>query len=399
MPSPKIGLATATIIGMNAVIGSGIFSAPAAMASNVGPAGILAYILVIISVWFIALSFARLSYLFPEEGSFYTYASPWAGHAGGILACCAYLTGLFIAMGLLSQIVSFYLHSLMPNYSSYALGLFVLTTLVILNLFGVILSEWGQRILIVCTVFPLVATTILCLTNINLSYLTPFAPYGFGNVLKATRIVIFGFFGFESATSLFNLVENPRKNVPLALTYTILLVGLLYTLFIASIILSTPPALFNSSDIVVTDILSKTFPTHAWLIMLIHLSIVSAIVGTIHAMIWGSSTLVLALIKKLTSVPARALMHSRLFNQRAAVLLVGFFIFLTYTTLKNLDLFFNLTACCVVFAYIMAMITLLTIKQEWKTGHNIITLAGLATAGLIFMFAAEGLVQEIIKII
>jgi len=59
----KIGLATATIIGMNAMIGSGIFTAPAAMASYVGPAGILAYFFVVVSLWFIALSLSRLDEL------------------------------------------------------------------------------------------------------------------------------------------------------------------------------------------------------------------------------------------------------------------------------------------------------------------------------------------------
>ena len=47
---------TATIIGMNAMIGSGIFTAPAAIASYVGPAGIIAYVFVVLSVWCMALS-------------------------------------------------------------------------------------------------------------------------------------------------------------------------------------------------------------------------------------------------------------------------------------------------------------------------------------------------------
>jgi len=40
----KIGVSTATIIGMNAMIGAGIFTIPATMAAHVGPAGILAFI-------------------------------------------------------------------------------------------------------------------------------------------------------------------------------------------------------------------------------------------------------------------------------------------------------------------------------------------------------------------
>src|ERR1700722_6445072 len=103
MSQQKIGVATATIIGMNAMIGSGIFTAPATMASYVGPAGIIAYLIVIISVWFIAQSLARLAQLYPEEGSFYVYTKQWGGHIMGLIATTAYLIGLIIAMGLLTQ--------------------------------------------------------------------------------------------------------------------------------------------------------------------------------------------------------------------------------------------------------------------------------------------------------
>src|SRR5690606_878530 len=105
----KIGVATATIVGMNAMIGSGIFTTPAALAANVGPAGILAFIFVVISAWFMAQSLARVAYLYPEEGAFYTYAKPWSGHVGGMLASMAYLFGLMIAMGLLAQMSGIYL--------------------------------------------------------------------------------------------------------------------------------------------------------------------------------------------------------------------------------------------------------------------------------------------------
>src|SRR5262245_2205421 len=100
----KIGLMTATIIGMNAMIGSGIFTAPAAIASYVGPAGIVAYIFVVLSVWCMALSLARLAALYPQDGAFYTYTRQWGGHAMGLLAGGFYIFGLIVAMGLLCQV-------------------------------------------------------------------------------------------------------------------------------------------------------------------------------------------------------------------------------------------------------------------------------------------------------
>ncbi|MEX2437693.1 MAG: amino acid permease, partial [Candidatus Babeliales bacterium] len=136
----KIGLATATIVGMNAMIGAGIFSVPAIMASEVGPAGILTYIFVIIAVWFMAQSIARVAQLYPEAGSFYTYTKPWAGHTGGLIAAFSYITGLLIAMGLLAKFAGIFLAWYFPTLSPFTLGLCTLGALTLLNIVGVSLS-------------------------------------------------------------------------------------------------------------------------------------------------------------------------------------------------------------------------------------------------------------------
>lgn len=392
----KIGVATATIVGMNAMIGSGIFTAPATMAAYVGPAGILAYIFVVISVWFLAQSLARMAQLYPEEGSFYVYTKQWAGHTIGMIACFAYLCGLIIAMGLLSQMAGTYLHTIIPSVSAFHLGLITLGLFVLLNMFGVVLSSWGQHILIFCTLFPLIAVTIMCLSKFNPQLLTPFAPYGFTNVLKATRIVIFGFFGFECAASLFNIVQDPEKNVPRALTYSIIIVGTIYTLFVGSIILSTPLHHFSDPLIPLSQTLMQVFPANPWMLWVIHLAILSAILGTIHSMIWSSSNLLTLLAKKLKNPVAKYLESRGFLSAQMSVLLIGIAITIGYTTLKNPNLFFYFTAVFIVFAYMTSIITLLTLRAEWKSKQNIKTLLGLATALMIFFFAAQGLVETIV---
>jgi len=401
----KIGLATATIIGMNAMIGSGIFTAPVALALNVGPAGILSYIFVIGAIWFMANALARLAKLFPEEGSFYTYAKQWGGQTVGMIAITCYFIGLAVGMGLLTRLIGNYLAYLIPALSPSLLSAIVIVCFLLINMFGVGLSRLGQHILIVLTVFPLIALSIMCLFKANLSNLIPFAPYGYLNVLKATRFVIFGFFGFECAASLFNIVKNPERNVPRALTYAILVVGSIYVLFVGSIILSTPiefltdPATHQINPYApITGILLKIFPTHTWIMNIVHLSILSAMIGTVHSMIWSSSHLLLLMVDKVKNKTLHNLKKFGILNARTAVLIVGILMGITCFSLKNIDIFFNITAIGIVFAYLLSMITLLTIPSEWKTGHNFKTIIGIITALAIFYFAAEGLITEIIKL-
>ena len=395
----KIGLSTATITGMNAMIGSGIFAIPAILATTVGPAGILAFIFVVISVWFIAQSLARVAKLFPQEGSFYTYTKQWAGHTMGLISSGSYLVGLLIAMGLLCQIVGHHITYFFPHTSPETLGLMALTTIIIINMFGVSLSQLGQQVLIFFTVLPMFITIILCLTKIDFNLLTPFAPYGFSNILKATQPVLFSFFGFECASALYNSVRNPEKNVPKALTYSILLVGIIYILFVGSILLSTPLTLFATEKTTVPEILNITFPNLPWIATVINISIISAILGTIHSMVWACSSLMLSFFKKMKSTSIKHLITKGTINKATCVALVGIAIFGSFTAIKKMNLFFSLAVTFIVFSYITSITALLFIKQEWKSKQNIKTIFGIITASTIFMFAAKDLVLEITKLI
>ncbi len=385
----KIGLLTATIIGMNAMIGSGIFTAPAALASYVGPAGILAYLFVVAAVWCMALSLARLAELYPQEGSFYIYAKQWGGHYIGLLASGMYIAGLVIAMGLLSRVAGIYLHELIPSLSLEILGATCLIAIVALNMFGVALSQLGQHILIVCTVFPLLAITLLCFFHFDPKNLVPFAPHGFMHVFKATRIVIFGFFGFESAASLYSVLEKPEQNVPRAVTYSIIAVGILYTAFIASLICAVPLSLFSSQSTPLSTVIASAFPSMPWLLSIIHLAILSAVIGTIHSMVWGSSSLLISLSKKISCIESHMCNISTHTQHSIAVFFIGTLIATCFLSIHNLDQFFNLTALFIMGAFILSFITLLLLPKEWKSKRNIITILGLVTASMITYFAAE----------
>ena len=385
-PSDKIGVSTATIVGMNAMIGAGIFALPTMLATNVGPAGILSLAFVAGAVWFMAQSFARVAQLYPQEGSFYTYARQWGGHSAGIAANGFYILGLLIAMGLLAHSAGDHLTHSFPMYSSKMWGLITLGSLTLLNMMGVSLSELGQQVLIVCTVFPLIGTTLMCLTKANLANLTPFAPKGILSVFDATRFAVFGFFGFEASASLFSIIKDPEENLPKAITYSLMAVAILYLAFVAALVLAVPMHLFAQYPGPVTNSLSHVFPEQKWVLTAIHISSLSAILGTLHSMIWASGALLLSFIKKLRVNSTQRLVAHGILNSTTSVLLIGLGIYTSFTTFKD-DMFFNLTALCLLAAFCLSIGTLLTLKKEWESGQNYITVSGFGCAAFIAYFA------------
>ncbi len=392
----KISLSTAVIIGINTMIGSGIFGTTAMLGSKIGPAGIISYIIVFISVWFISQSFARVAYLFPQEGSFYTYAKQWGGHKLGLVTAGAYICGLLTAMGLLSTIASKYIHNLIPSISELHCGLIFLTALTALNLAGAVLSQIGQYILIIFTLYPLVVTTVLCLLNMDIANLTPFMPYGIHSVMAGTKVAMFGLFGFESIASLFKIVEKPERTVPQALRITMLLVGMIYLLFIGSIVLGIPQSIFQENPgLSIPQALALIFPNHALLAQSVGVSIVFSIMGTIHAVIWAISVFLLSYLKFIQYKPLQTMIATNRITQKTTVLIVSTIILSAFLSIENLSIFFSLTNICMLFAFITSITALLFIRQEWKSGQNYITLAGLISALAIFAIALQSFMDNL----
>lgn len=392
--SEKIGVSTATIVGMNAMIGAGIFTISSALAGDVGPGVIISFLFTAVSVWFMAQSFSRVAQLFPQEGSFYTYAKQWSGHVGGLFANACYLAGLLIAMGLLAHAAGAHLVHYFPQFSAQDLGVITLVSLTLLNVMGVSLSTLGQRILIACTVLPLLLTTVMCLFKANPANLFPLMPGGPIPIFKATRVIVFSFFGFEASASLFAVIKNPEQNLPRALTYSLIAVAGLYLAFVVSLVLAVPLDLFQQYPGPVIGPLSHIFTTHQWVLECIHISSVSAILGTLHSMIWASGALLLTFVKKIRNQVAQKLVAHGIMNARTATLCIGAAIYASFKTFTN-DMFFYFTAIFLLIALTMSIMSLLFIKNEWKSGQNYITVAGIITALVVFGFAVEGIISSL----
>lgn len=402
----KIGLTTATLIGINSMIGAGIFSAPAILASNVGPAGLLTYLIVILGVWCMAFSLANLAELFPEEGAFYTYAKQWGGHIAGLLASLAYLAGILTAMGLLTKFAGVYVHSFLETFgilnawhistSPYTIGLIVLILLVTLNMAGGVATRIVQVVAICCTSIPLAIITIMCFTKANFSNLQPFAPYGFGNVFRAMQEVIFGFFGFESTIALYGIVENPKKNVPRALSLAIIFVSTVYFLFIASIFLAIPASYFSSPTTPLSYPLEELFPDKSWLISIIHISITISFLSVINAVIWATSSLFISITHKFKSRSGKKIADT--ITPRTSVLLMGIIIGIAYSTVDNIKLFFAFANIFIMFAFVASLIALYKERSKLTTTRQVQAVIGVLTACVIFGFAIERLCNLLIQV-
>lgn len=372
----------AIIVGMNAIIGVGIFTIPEQLQRTVGPAALLTYVFVIGAILSIAYSLACVAYHYPQEGSFYTYIQAWGGKKLGLAGAALYCAGLIVALGLLTYMTGIYLYKFFPQLSPNLLGSIALALLTVSILAGTRILHGGQIILIILTLLPLAIITILCFSKSDVRNLTPFFPYGPLAVLRATKIVVFGFFGFEAVAALHNLVANPTRTVPRAITGSIIAVSIVYITFILATFLGIPRALVLQGGSL-PDFLYQLFPAHSWLVSLITWGIIITILGTIHAMLWSVGTLLQSL--------ARMATHSFSLSFNQAILILSSLVWLSSVSFKSIDLFFNIAALCIMTVLAAAIWPLASNIIPSTRTQRMIAVAGLISAAIICLCAAEGI--------
>lgn len=386
MVNKKIGLIGATIICINAMVGVGIFTTPAKLGLTTGPAGILTYIISLITVTFMALSLALLSKTY-GQGSFYNYTKQWAGKFAGVITALSYISGIVIAMGLLTKIASKYFYQFLPYLNQDIFGFLIILIISALNIAGVKIMKLGQAILLSCTLGALILTIILSLFNANTQNLVPFMPYGAYSIIASIPAAIFSLLGFESATTLYNIVEDPAKNVPKAIIISVLSVGALYLLFIFSINLAIPVSTFTSIDMPLSQALLKSLGSSKLIIFLtklISIAILTAICGVIQSVTFSVSSLTHSLFKNLNLN----------FNFNLIIITINSIILFNFFKFKNMDLLFNLTSVLIIFTFLMSIIALIFNFKNYNLKEKFIITLGFISSSFIFSSSVIQLIKS-----
>ena len=385
----KIGVFAATIIGINAMIGAGIFAMPALLSPVAGPASILSFGLSSFVILTIVFSLGRLAVMHPGEGWGYRYPALWGGHTLGLISSFMYISGVLVAMGFLTQQAGVWLAQY-TSYSPEVVGTGVLFVLLALVLAGTEISSWGQYVIGACVLIPLGLTSLICWMNFQPALVTPFVPHGMQSVFTALPIVIFALLGFECIPSLYSVVENPKVNVPRAAVYAVCTVVGMYTLFVAGAFFSIMPSAFSGgAGQAFSQVLVQVFPQYGFLKVLCSIGAFFAIFGTLHSMIWSVAVLLFDVLKKVRMSSVQAMITRGTLNATTCIVITG--AVTLYCALgMAADKIVPLTPLFIVPAYALSVIALLYDKKERLGGHGLLAVAALFSCAVLIYFSLCG---------
>jgi amino acid transporter/nucleotide-binding universal stress UspA family protein len=252
--SREMGLMDATLIGVGAMIGAGIFVLTGIAAGVAGPALIITFTLNGFVALLTAFSYAELGSCYHDAGGGYLWVKE----------------GLPKWNGFISGWMSWFAHAV--ACSLYALGFGAYFDLV-LREFSIVMPQWGffspQKILAAITAvvfayvnfrgasetgkvgnFVTIAKIIILFVFIGfglnimfgktdlITAFTPFMPNGWDGVFKAMGLTFIAFQGFEVISQCSEEIKNPKKNIPRAVFLSLIIVIPIY-LLIAVVSLAT----------------------------------------------------------------------------------------------------------------------------------------------------------------
>jgi amino acid transporter len=223
-----------TCIGLNAIVGSGIYLFPGKLAAALGPASTFAWLLTAMLCLPLAFSFAALGAHEERSGGPFRYTQLAFGvQPAFVVGWCAWVTSAVSWAAVASGLPS-YLGSFVPLLASGApatlVSALVIVLLGALNVRGVKLGARVTNALTIGKLLPLLVFVAVGLCVIEPQRFVPFAPAGFAAMPALALMTMFAYQGFEVVGVPVGEVRDPRRAVPRAVVASILLSALLYLL-------------------------------------------------------------------------------------------------------------------------------------------------------------------------
>ena len=236
-PGRKMSLTQATMLVAGNMIGTGLFLLPVNLA-QVGGIAIFGWVIATVGVAGLGLVFAKLGELNPQQGGPYAYARDFLGPFAGFQTNYVYWFGNWIGNIAIAVAAVGYLAELVPGISGPPASVVATAVVIWLLTFANIL---GPRVV------GALETWTMALALIPIMAIALFGWFWFDSetflagwnvsggsdlhaVSRAASMALWAYMGIESASVSAGVIENPKRNVPLATLIGLALAAVVYML-------------------------------------------------------------------------------------------------------------------------------------------------------------------------
>lgn len=210
------------------MVGGGVFALSGIVINEAGPAVIVSYLLAAIAVLLSVLCFTAVASRVKDGDSGYGPIAEVLGRRWRFLTMWAFYISTIAGCAFLLVAFGSYLQYFISGADALALGLAAALVLILLNLGPADLVGKAETVMVMFKMGVLVLLIGFGVAAFKASSLTPFAPHGSRVILASTGLLFSVYLGFSVVTNVAGVVKNPRRNVPLSILLSMLIVTLVY---------------------------------------------------------------------------------------------------------------------------------------------------------------------------
>ncbi|EDK33121.1 amino acid permease [Clostridium kluyveri] len=299
-----------TMLGIGAIIGTGIFVLTGLAAANYfGPALVISFILAGLACGFAALCYAEIAAMVPVAGSAYTYGYAALGEFWAWIIGWDLILEYAFAVGTVAIGWSGYFNNILmdlginlPKAITKApfeggvvnlpavLILLVITAILIV---GVKESATANNVIVGIKLAVIILFIILGVGHVNPANWHPFMPYGWKGVFSGASIIFFAYIGFDAVSTAAEEVKNPQKDLPRGIIASLIICTVLYIVVSAILTGMVPYLKFKETAAPVAFALQQVGIT--WGSALVAVGAICGLTSVLLVMMFGQTRVLFAM--------------------------------------------------------------------------------------------------------
>lgn len=230
-----IGVRSLAANAVNLTVGAGIFVLPAVVATYLGAASFLAYMLCAVLMGMVLLCFMEVGSKIPVTGGVYAYIETAFGPFVGFLGSTLFWLGYCImADAAVANILADSIATFFPAFNDPIVRIiflaFIFGGIAWLNVRGI---KQGNALVEIITIAKLLPLLILIVVGFFFVETKNYAVYYWPSVRElgqVSLILFFSFIGMESSLSASGEIKNPKKTIPKGILLGMVTIFVLYLL-------------------------------------------------------------------------------------------------------------------------------------------------------------------------
>lgn len=345
-------------LAVGAMISSGLFILPSLAYARSGPSAIISYLLAGVMAMIGSFAIIELATAMPKAGGDYYFINrslgPLLGTFSGILGWLALSLKSSLAIYGLAEVIY-----MLTGFNLVAISFACVLFFVLLNLHGVKEAATLQNVLVVGLLTLLIIFVVACIPGAKRVNYTPFFLDGISGTFMTAGFVFISFGGLLKVANLAEEIQNPKRNIPLGMISSIVVVTILYVLVLIGLTGTLSPEQFVNSVTPVADAAGMKLGNVGYILMTVASSF--AFVTTANAGILASSRYPFSLSRDglLPNIFAKVNKRGMPF---VAIIITGCIIFISL--LFQLDSLVKVASSVILISYILTNLSVLVLRES-----------------------------------